>query len=49
VGFEATTPEAPHKLKGLTKSYFLIKNQDDEVERFKGEDFTTTITHIQYW
>jgi hypothetical protein len=28
-------------LKGLAESYFLIKDQDDEVERFKGEDFTT--------
>jgi hypothetical protein len=41
VGFEATTPKAPQKLKELAKSYLLIKNQDDEVERFKGEDFTT--------
>ncbi|CAK9883084.1 unnamed protein product [Sphagnum jensenii] len=38
VGFEATTLEAPQKLKGLAKSYLLIKDQDDEVERFKGED-----------
>lgn len=37
-GFEATTLEAPQKLKGLAKSYLLIKDQDDEVERFKGED-----------
>jgi hypothetical protein len=41
VGFEATIPKAPQKLKGLAKSYPLIKYQDDEVERFKGEDFTT--------
>jgi len=26
VGFEATTLEAPQKLKGLAKSYFLIKD-----------------------
>jgi hypothetical protein len=49
VGFEATIPKAPHKLKGLAKSYFLIKDQDDEIERFKGEDFTTIGRHIQYW
>jgi hypothetical protein len=49
VGFEATTPKASHKLKGLTKSYLLIKDQNDEVERFKGEDFTTIGKHIQYW
>jgi hypothetical protein len=39
VGFEATTPKASHKLKGLAESYLLIKDQDDEVERFKGEYF----------
>jgi hypothetical protein len=38
VGFEATTPKAPQKLKGLVESYFLIKDQDIEVERFKGEN-----------
>jgi hypothetical protein len=38
VGFEATTLEAAQKMKGLAESYFLIKDQDDEVERFKGED-----------
>jgi hypothetical protein len=42
VGFEETTPKAPQKLKGLAESYFFIKDQDDEVEIFKGEDFTTT-------
>ncbi len=49
MGFRATTPKAPHKLKGFEKSYLLIKNQDDEVERFKGEDFTIVGRHIQYW
>jgi len=38
VGFEVTTPKAPQKLKGLAKSYLLIKDQDIEVERFKGEN-----------
>ncbi len=38
MGCEATTPKAPQKLKGLAKSYLLIKNQDIEVERFKGEN-----------
>jgi hypothetical protein len=38
VGFEAITPKAPQKLKGLAKSYFLIKDQDIEVEIFKGEN-----------
>ncbi len=49
MGFEATTNEAPQKLKELVESYFLIKDQDDEVERFKGEDFMTTRRCIQYW
>jgi hypothetical protein len=49
VGFEATTPKAPQKLKGLVESYLLIKDQDDEVEIFKGEDFTTTKRRIHYW
>jgi hypothetical protein len=38
VGFEASTPKAPQKLKGFAKSYFLIKKQDIEVEKFKGEN-----------
>jgi hypothetical protein len=38
VGFEATTLATPQKLKGLAKSYYLIKDQDIEVERFKGEN-----------
>jgi hypothetical protein len=38
VGFEATILEAPQNLKGLAKSYLLIKDQDIEVERFKGEN-----------
>jgi len=38
VGFEVTIPKAPQKLKGLAESYLLIKNQDIEVERFKGEN-----------
>jgi hypothetical protein len=38
VGFEATTPKAPQKLKGFAKSYILIKDQNIEVERFKGEN-----------
>jgi hypothetical protein len=38
VGFEATTLEAPQKLKGLEESYFLIKDQDIKVEKFKGEN-----------
>ncbi len=38
MGFEATTLEAPEKLKGLVESYLLIKDQDIEVERFKGEN-----------
>ncbi len=56
MGFEATTPEAPQKLKGLAKSYFLIKDQDMEVERFKGEksgnknvsflEHSTTLNHL---
>ncbi len=37
MGFEATNPEAPWKLKRLIESYLLIKDQDIEVERFKGE------------
>jgi hypothetical protein len=37
VGFEATIPEVPQTLKGFAKSYFLIKDQDIEVEIFKGE------------
>ncbi len=37
MGLEATNPEAPRKLKRLVESYFLIKDQDIEVERFKGE------------
>jgi len=28
-GFEATTPKAPEKLKGLAKSYFLILKLKD--------------------
>jgi hypothetical protein len=39
VGFEVIIPKAPQKLKGFAESYLLIKDQDDEVERFKGEDF----------
>ncbi len=46
VGFEVITPKVPQKLKGLAKFYFLIKNQNDEVERFKGEDFTIVGRHI---
>jgi hypothetical protein len=38
VGFEATTPKAPQKLKRLAKPYLFIKDQDDEVEILKGED-----------
>ncbi len=38
MGFEATTPKAPQKLKGFAKSYILIKDQNIEVERFKGEN-----------
>jgi hypothetical protein len=38
VGFEATILEAPQKLKGIAKSYLLIKDQDIKVERFKGEN-----------
>jgi len=38
VGFEATIPEAPQKLKGLAKSYLLIKDQNIKIERFKGEN-----------
>ncbi len=38
MGFEASTPKAPQKLKGFAKSYFLIKKQDIEVEKFKGEN-----------
>jgi hypothetical protein len=38
VGFDVTTPKAPQKLKGLTESYLLIKNQDIEVGKFKGEN-----------
>jgi hypothetical protein len=38
VGFETTTPKAPHELKGLAESYLLIKDQDIEVERFKREN-----------
>jgi hypothetical protein len=49
VGFEATTPRAPKKSKGLTNSYYLIKDEDDKVERFKGEDFTTVGKCIQHW
>jgi hypothetical protein len=49
VGFEATILEAPQKLKGLAESYLLIKYQDHEVERFKGEDFTIVGRRIQYW
>jgi hypothetical protein len=47
VGFEATTPRVPHKLKGLVDSYFFIKDEDDEVEIFKGEDFTIVGKCIQ--
>ncbi len=38
MGFVATTLEAPQKLIGLTESYLLIKDQDIEVESFKGEN-----------
>jgi hypothetical protein len=47
LGFEATTPKAPPKLKRLADSYFFIKNQNDEVERFKGENFTIAGRCIQ--
>jgi hypothetical protein len=33
-------------LKGLAKSYLLIKDQDEEVEIFKGEDFTIVGRHF---
>jgi hypothetical protein len=49
VGFETTILRAPQKLKGLADSYLLIKDEDDEVERFKDEDFTTVGRCIQYW
>ncbi len=48
MGFESTTPKAPQKLKKFTESYFLIKDQDDELERFKGEDFTIVGRCMQY-
>ncbi len=35
MGFEATTNEAPQKLKELVESYFLIKDQDDELKDSK--------------
>ncbi len=49
MGFEATTHEAPQNLKGLAKSYLLFKDQDVEVKKFKGEDFTIVGRRIQYW
>ncbi len=49
MGFEVTTLRAPQKLKGLANSYLLIKYENDEVERFKSEDFTIIGRCIQCW